>query len=197
LKLDELATTPLRTWLVGLDQRIAPHWAAMNEQFQRTGVDSSSYEVKEEKDGKATLEWSKGAAKQSIRLVTVEGKWMFEELNAEKWSEMIKTWETSLSETPDGSLPSGGQAMMVSALIGPFVQQGLSAKSAREFHAVMDGWISMASPMVAPMMAQMNSRRRGGNNGYGMDDEYGMEEEDYDDYDQDMEGMDDEEGYGQ
>jgi hypothetical protein len=151
LKLEALSTTPLRNWLVELDQRVAPHLASMNDQFELLGIERSSYEVKSEKDGKATVEMTNGDLKQSMNFVTVDAMWMPEEWTAERWAESMKAWETSLAETADGSLLGGGMAQMVPMFITPVVQPAAEAKSAREFHAAMDGWIAMASPLIAQM----------------------------------------------
>lgn len=195
LKIEEIATTPLRTWVAVLDRRIAPYVAAMYSQYERSGGQPASYEVQNEKGGKATLEITHGEIKQTVKLVTVEGKWVLEDWDAEKWAESMKSWETSLAEAPDGSLLAGGQAMVVTAMISSQVEKGMTAKSARDLHAVMDGWMTLASPMIAPLMTQMGGGARGrsgmGREGMGMEGMgmEGMGMEDMEMEMDDMEGM--------
>ncbi|MCS7470134.1 hypothetical protein NZK35_26105 [Stieleria sp. ICT_E10.1] len=181
LKLDELASTPLRTWLVGLDTRLAPHIAAMNEQMQMLGIEPSSYEVKEEKDGKATVEITNGETKQTVNFITVDGMWLPADSEAEAWAEAMKKWEDALAGTADGSLLAGGPAQMVPMMLDPILQPALAAESAREFHSAMDGWFAMAAPLVAQMQSFGIGNRRGMNPYGGGYNEYGS------DYDMEME----------
>lgn len=180
LKLEDIATTPLRTWLVELDQRLAPHIASMNDQFELLGIERSSYEVKDEKDGKATVEVTNGEVKQTVNFITVDGMWLPADSTAEQWAEGMKKWEEALSTTEDGSLLAGGAAQMVPMVLDPLLQPAVEAKTAREFHAAMDGWLAMAAPLVSQMSNfGLGNRRRGSG--------YGGYESGMDDYDMEME----------
>lgn len=198
LNLEGLQTRPLRSWLMELDTRLAPHLAALSDQTDMLGIQAPSYEVKDEKDGKATVEITFGEAKQQIAMESVQGKWIFAEMNAEKWGELTKQWDESLANVPDGSLLAGGIAQVVPLTVQTYLQPATAAQSAREFHAAMDGWLAMASPLIAQAgnLGFGNSRRRGGMYGDDMDDYYedemGMEgyedEMGMEDYDEQMSG---------
>ncbi|WP_182870806.1 hypothetical protein [Stieleria mannarensis] len=177
LRLEELSTKSLRTWLLELDGRLAPHIASMYEQMEMLGIEPLSYEVKDEKDGKATVEISYGDVKQSMNFITVDGIWMPADSDVEKWAEAMKTWEDTLAGTADGSLLGGGLAEMVPLMLDPILQPALAAQSAREFHSAMDGWFAMTAPLVTQMQRFGVGNRRGMNS-------YG---DGYDDYDMEME----------
>ncbi|MCA9140629.1 MAG: hypothetical protein KDB00_27845 [Planctomycetales bacterium] len=178
LKLEEIATTPLRQWLVEFDKRTAPYEVALRDQFQSLGIDTGSYEVLEEKEGSAVVQYSRGTTKTPISMVNVEGKWLPAEIGTEKWAETTKNWEESLAATADGTLLAGAEAQFASVVIAASIQPALGAKNAREFHTVMDGWFAQISPLIAQMdMLNLGGRRQ---NGYG-GDEYGDMTDYYDD----------------
>lgn len=192
LKLAELPSMTLRSWIMNLDKLVAPHLAELSRQQNQLGVQELAFNVTTEKDGKATLEITSGQNTSTHNLVTVEGMWMFEDMDQETFTEKIQDWESRLESIPDGSLLAGGAGMMVSMGISGMIEPLKSAESSRDFHAALDGMMAQAAPMIG-MAAQLANvgRRGGGRGGYGggydqsyEDEMMGMDE--MDDYEQEM-----------
>lgn len=182
LKIDELATRPLRAWLLDLDARLAPHIVALLDQREMLGISPPAFVVQEANDGKATLTINSGDVSNQFAFVNIEGKWWFEEWNAENWAAMVKATEESLANVPEGSLVSGAIAQVAQLTIGSQVQPALNAQSAREFHAAMDSWFAAVGPAIAQVGNFNLAGTRGSRNdpygeSEGFGDDYEMEEE--------------------
>ncbi len=179
LNLEALATQPLRTWLAELDGRVAPHLAQLHTQMDLLSAPQPSYEVKGERDGKATVEMSVAESKVPMQFVSVEGFWVPEDLAEENWKEKLAEWEQSLDEPADGTQAAMMMLAMVPTMVDASIQPALAAESAREFHTVMDGWITATAPWVAQLsnLNPLSGQRGGYGNGYGemMDMEMDME----------------------
>ena len=200
LKLDELKTRPMRAWLVGFDQRIAPYVASLNSQMESLGANDPEYTVVEEGDGKATVEVSFGGATDSMEWVYIEGMWVPANMKQEEFTEGMKKWEESLQSVPDGSVLAGGEAAMVQAAIAQFTAPLREAETAREFHSQLDTLVNGVTPMISMglQMAQANlggPNRPGGMSGFG-NSEYGQGYPGSG-YEEQMMGMDEMEAYEQ
>lgn len=159
LNLEAIENTPLRTWLSEFDQRVAPHLAQLYTQLDLIGVLQPSYDVKQERDGKATVELSVADTKRTLQFVSVDGVWVPQDLAEEQWKEKVAQWEQP-TEPSDAAAANASMmpnaSMMLDAvptLVDARTQPARAAQSAREFHTVMDGWIAA----VAPYMAQLES----------------------------------------
>ncbi|KAA5539298.1 hypothetical protein FYK55_24630 [Roseiconus nitratireducens] len=171
MKLTDLQSKPLRPWLADLDARLAPHLVALSELTRDAGAPEISYEVMEEKDGEASVQFTIGEQQQLLNFVTVDGAWVPADLLApEVWTETVKGWNETLESMPDQSLMSGTQFAGVAQTVDPLVQPAMQAETARDFHAAMDGWFQPAQLAVELASGMMNlGFGRGRNNPYGMD----------------------------
>lgn len=169
LNLDALADQPLRSWLAELDQRVAPHLAQLYTQMDLMGVPQPAYEVKGERDGKATVEMSVAETKLPMQFVSVDGFWVPADLAEDTWKEKMTQWEQSIGESAGGPQTAMMALTMVPALLESNIQPALAAESARDFHAVMDGWFTAAAPWVAQLsnLNPLAGRRPGYGSGYG------------------------------
>ena len=190
LKLDEIKTRPFRAWLVDFDARTAPYLAEMNEQGRSFGGPEMKFDVVDEGEDKATMEVIVGEDKMPVNFVQVEGQWVFEEWNPEVFNEGVKKIDEMLESQAEGAMFSGGGALMVTAMINQGVGPMKQAETSRELHAHLDGLFASVQPMLA-MVGQMAGAQIGGRRNPGFGDEYGG----YEEYDEEMMGMDDMEDY--
>ncbi|MCO8122404.1 hypothetical protein NHH03_11710 [Stieleria sp. TO1_6] len=175
LKLEDLATVPLRSWLVDFDQRAAPRIAEIYQHLESMGVSQPAYEVQAEKDGQAAVVIRSGQSQQTVNYVSVDGLWVPQDLAGEKWTEAMKNWETGLDQLAQSAWISDTILQGLAMKIDTDLQPARSAQSAREFHVAMDGLIIQISPLIAQMGSVNLRSGRGGQSGgdyYGEMDDY-------------------------
>lgn len=162
--LEKLRQTSLRGWLMGLDNRIAPYFVAMQDLAKSAGAIEPSFKVLGETADGASFSYGVGPAQQVFNVMLVDGAWVPVQWAPEEWSKFVQEANAELDQIPDGSLLS--EAFMVPGFVNVVVQPAMSVSSASDMHALMDQWFAQAAPMVQ-MAAQMAGTQMGGPGGAG------------------------------
>lgn len=148
---ENLRQQPVSVWLKAFDDRTSPYLALIMDDYADFESLVEPTFSAPDKDGVVTMSTPNPKnPRQMVKtsLVSLDGYWTSPEVG-----KRIEELQTTVNETPDGSIGGSTIAMMISAGIGPAMDPLKNAPNEDEFHAAMESMLAQAGPAMTAAKA--------------------------------------------